>query len=664
MQNARCYKTPGIRVNFLGVDTGGTFTDFVLYDGDRLRVHKVLSTPDAPERAILQGIRDLGLPDDGLRLVHGSTVATNATLEGKGVRTLFVTNRGFRDMLTIGRQARAELYNLQPQPLPPPVPRKLCVETGGRLDADGSVVDALTDADIAALLRLVEELQPEAVAVNLLFSWKDGCHERRIRDALPDDLFVSISSDVLPEIREYERGIATWLNAWVGPLVEGYVKRLRSALPDASLSIIQSSGDTVDADLAGQQAVRMLLSGPAGGLVGAGWLGKLAGEEKLLTFDMGGTSTDVSLIDGEPQLTNEGHIGRWPVAVSMVDMHTIGAGGGSIARVDAGGMLQVGPESAGADPGPVCYGRGGSEVTVSDANLVLGRLRPGAFLGGRMTLDADAASNAMQRLAATMKCSETEAAEGVILVANEHMAAALRMISVERGVDPKDYRLVSFGGAGGLHVCALAESLGMRRAMVPVHAGVLSALGMLATRPGRELSHTWQGILADRNPDEIAEAFASLEERAVTELLKEGIERERIRCDYTLDLRYRGQSNTLNVSWRGVDASEAAFHARHAQRYGHRLDVPVEMLNLRLRARAQASVIDLKACAQHDVETSLLVTMQGYAKPVPQIERSSLAAGSFLQGPALIVEEVSTTWLADGWHCSVDRQGNLMLESG
>jgi len=649
-------------VNFLGVDTGGTFTDFVLYDGDQLRIHKVLSTPDAPERAILQGIRDLGLGDEGLRLVHGSTVATNAALEGKGVRTLFVTNRGFGDLLTIGRQARPELYNLQPEIVPPPVPAELCLETGGRLDASGQVIDPLTAEDLEELLRQVEQIQPRAVAVNLLFSWKDGAPEQRIREALPDDLFISLSSEVLPEIREYERGIATWLNAWVGPLVEGYVKRLRSVLPRASLSVIQSSGDTMDAAQAGDQAVRMLLSGPAGGLVGANWLGRLAGNEQLLTFDMGGTSTDVSLIDGAPQLTNEGRIGRWPVAVSMVDMHTIGAGGGSIARVDEGGMLQVGPESAGADPGPVCYGRGGVEVTVSDANLVLGRLRPDGFLGGRMRLDVDAAYAAMQRLGDAMACSPVEAARGVIAVANEHMAAALRMISVERGVDPKDYRLLSFGGAGGLHVCALAEALGMRHAMVPVHAGVLSALGMLATRPGREVSQTWQGLLAERDETALLAGFGELEEKAVAELLKEGIGRDALECACSLDLRYRGQSNTLNIAWEGIAASEAAFHALHEQRYGHRLEVPVEMLNLRIRVRAAATSLALRRQESTGAKAFSSVGMPGHESPVALIERSMLAPGDRVSGPALILEEVSTTWLSAGWSCDVDPWGNLLLE--
>ncbi|MGD8556035.1 MAG: hydantoinase/oxoprolinase family protein [Chromatiales bacterium] len=657
-------KSINSRVNFLGVDTGGTFTDFVFYDGVQLRIHKVLSTPDAPERAILQGIRDLDIPDEELRLIHGSTVATNAVLEGKGVRTLFITNRGFGDLLTIGRQSRAELYNLQPEILSPPVPADLCVETGGRLDASGQVINPLTGEDLEELWQAVRQKQPRAIAVNLLFSWKDGSLERRIREALPDDLFVSLSSEVLPEIREYERGIATWLNAWVGPLVEGYVKRLRSGLPRASLSIIQSSGDTMDAAQASNQAVRMLLSGPAGGLVGASWLGELAGDDRLLTFDMGGTSTDVSLIDGAPQLTNEGHIGRWPVAVSMVDMHTIGAGGGSIARLDAGGMLQVGPESAGADPGPACYGQGGTEVTVSDANLVLGRLRPGAFLGGRMHLDADAAEASMQRLANAMKCSVTEAARGVITVANEHMAAALRMISVERGVDPKEYRLLSFGGAGGLHVCSLAEALGMRRAMVPVHAGVLSALGMLATRPGRELSRTWQGVLSERDKSGITEAFGELECKAVDELLKEGIAREELECDYSLDLRYRGQSNTLNVAWQDIDACESAFHLQHEMRYGHRLDVPVEMLNLRVRVRAAATRLSLKPQESRRERQMSGVEMPGYDTPVRSIERAALEPGDRIEGPALILEEVSTTWLSDGWHCLVDPCGNLLLEQG
>ncbi len=456
---------------WLGIDTGGTFTDFVLFDGNALRIHKVLSTPQDPALAILQGIRELGVTLPGLQVVHGSTVATNAVLERKGVRTAYIANQGLADVLTIGRQARRELYNLQPPPLPPPVPPELCIEVAARIGAAGERIGSLDGNDRQTLLAKIDALQPQAVAINLLFSFLDAADEELIESWLPDSLFVSRSSAVLPEYREYERGIATWLNAWVGPLVAGYLQRLNRQLAPARVAVMQSAGGTVSAAVAGDMAVRLLLSGPAGGLMGARFIGQQTGHTHLLTFDMGGTSTDVALIEGEIRLTSEGSIGPWPVAVPMVDMHTIGAGGGSIAAVDAGGVLQVGPESAGAAPGPACYGQGGDVATVTDANLVLGRLQPDAFLGGAMRLDTAAARRVMRQLADALGMETEAAAEGIIAVANEHMAQALRVISVQRGVDPGDHVLVSFGGAGGLHVCALAEALGMRHALVPVQAG-------------------------------------------------------------------------------------------------------------------------------------------------------------------------------------------------
>jgi len=646
----------------LGVDTGGTFTDFVLFDGESMRMHKVLSTPSAPEEAILQGIREMGLEQQVFRMVHGSTVATNAALEGKGVATLYLCNRGFKDLLTIGRQARSELYNLQPRQLDPPVAKEWCHETGGRLSAQGDVLQDLSEADLEEIQQVVATLKPESIAVNLLFSWVDARFEQQIRNILPDDIFISLSSDVLPEIREYERGIATWLNAWIGPLVDGYVKRLQQQLPQAAISIMQSSGDTIDASQAGKEAVRMLLSGPAGGLVGASYLGRLAGRKLLLTFDMGGTSTDVALIDGEPRLTSEGHIAHWPVAVSMVDMHTIGAGGGSIAWLDAGGMLQIGPESAGADPGPACYGKGGAAVTVTDANLVLGRLRADAFLGGRMQLDSSAAHAAMQMLAESMQCTTDEAARGVITVANEQMVQALRKISIERGADPKAYTLVSFGGAGGLHVCALAELLGVSEAMVPVHAGVLSALGMLTTRPGRQLSRTWQGELLQRKDAHVDAAFKQLATEAVAALEEEGIPADQLEFERSLDLRYKGQSYTLNIGWSGIHSSAAEFHETHQSRYGHRLDVPVEMLNLRLRVRGEAhDVVIGKLVVEKAAVPLEMLKVAGESSDVPLYHRDELAAGQQFSGPAVVVETVSTTWIAAGWRCTVDAGGNLML---
>ena len=647
---------------FLGVDTGGTFTDFVSFDGARLRVHKVLSTPDAPERAILQGIAELGLSTDGLQVIHGSTVATNAALERKGVRTAYITNRGMADVLTIGRQARRELYNLQPQPALPPVPRELCLEVGVRMGADGVHVAELTAADRSALLASIEQLRPEAVAINLLFSFLDDSDERSIESWLPDGMFVSRSSEVLPEYKEYERGIATWLNAWVGPRVAGYLERLDQALAPAPVAVMQSAGGTVRADLAGRKAVHLLLSGPAGGLMGARLIGQQAGHTRLLTFDMGGTSTDVALIDGDIRLTSEGHIGPWPVAVPMVDMHTIGAGGGSIARLDSGGLLQVGPESAGAVPGPACYGQGGTQVTVTDANLVLGRLQPDAFLGGAMTLDAGAARRVLNQLAVQMGISASEAAEGVIAIANEHMAQALRVISVQRGVDPRQFVLTSFGGAGGLHVCALAEALGMTRALVPVHAGVLSALGMLVAPPSRQLSHTLTGVLDGFAGPELEAQLQVLAGQGRDELQAEGVAAGEIEATFSLDLRYQGQSYTLNLAWQGIEKTHAAFERLHEQRYGHRLEMPVELVTLRCGLHSRPAEIHLPAVEEGVRAEPRHVTVAGYDKPVPVFVRATLTAGQHLDGPALVTETVATSWLPAGWRCDVDSVGNLLLD--
>ncbi len=653
----------------LGVDTGGTFTDFVLYRDDTLEVHKVLSTPDAPERAILQGIAELGLSGELERLavVHGSTVATNAALEGKGVRTVYIGNHGLKDLLTIGRQNRAELYNLQPAAVQPPVPEPLCLESGGRLGADGSVVEPLDEEELAELVAQVTALSPRSVAINLLFSFLDDRFERRIAEALSEatagEVFISRSSEVLPEIKEYERGIATWLNAWVGPLVQGYLQRLRQGLPGVPLSVMQSSGDTIAAEQAGRFAVNMLLSGPAGGLAGARAVARDAGCERLLTFDMGGTSTDVALIDGALQLTSEGRIGPWPVAVPQVDMHTIGAGGGSIAYVDAGGLLQVGPESAGASPGPACYGGGGERPTVTDANLVLGRLLPGAFLGGGMRLDVEAAQRAVATVAAPLGLSVEEAAAGIIRIANEHMARALRVMSVQRGIDPRALTLVSFGGAGGLQVCALAEALGMERALVPIHGGVLSALGMLTAPRGRQLSRTVQGELQSLSVEVIEAELEELESHGAEALAAEGVAGGDLHRRPSLDLRYRGQSYTLNIPWSGdIAAAAEAFHAAHEQRYGHRLQRAVELVNLRLGLEGPTPPLR-PGIVPDDTpgEAELTVKLYGIDGMVPVYRRDELGLGQVVEGPALITETVSTTYIAPGWRARMQAAGSLSL---
>ena len=646
----------------LGVDTGGTFTDFVLWDGEKLHIHKVLSTPSSPEQAILQGIDEMGIDVHGLTIIHGSTVATNAVLEGKGVHTLFITNRGFADMLTIGRQAREELYNLQPKPVAPPVSREDCLETGGRIDASGEIIERLTQKELNRLRDEIEQRNPDSVAINLLFSFLNPDPEIQIESVVPKDIFVSRSSSLLPEYKEYERGIATWLNSYVGPLVEGYLGRLEQGVEDAQVSVMQSSGNTISADSAGVQAVHMLLSGPAGGLAAAHYIGKQIRKSQLLTFDMGGTSTDVALVDGDIRLTSEGKIGRYPVAVPMVDMHTIGAGGGSIARVDEGGMLQVGPESAGASPGPSCYGNGGEDATVTDANLLLGRLLPDAFLGGGMSLDMKAAERAVGRIAESLNCSVKEAAEGIVQIANEHMSHALRVISVQRGVDPREFTLVSFGGAGGLHVCALAESLGMSRAAIPLYGGVLSALGMLVAPRGRVLSQSIIMLATDLDEISLEQSFSQLEKRGRQALSAEGVEKENIELIRSVDLRYKGQSFTLNVAWRGYSLLEEMFHQAHYERYGHNFDFPIELVNIRVKVREQSSPqFSLHNSGQES--HSPVQPVSSEVGEVPVFQRELLSVGEVVEGPAIITEKVSTSLIATGWRCEVDVSGVLLLSS-
>ncbi len=654
----------------LGIDTGGTFTDFVLFDGRSLRTHKELSTPDAPERAILRGMAALGLAPATLRtplaLVHGSTVATNAVLEGKGARTAFVTNRGFGDLLTIGRQARPELYNLQPVAAPPPVPAELCLETGGRLGAHGEIVDPLTARDLDELVSRLAALAPSAVAIELLFSFLDPTFERivatALEAALPPELFISCSVDILPEIREYERGVATWLNAYVGPLMQGYLARLERAVAPARLTVMQSSGLACAPAYAGRHAVNLLLSGPAGGLQAARLVAGLAGCEQVLTFDMGGTSTDVALIDGDLGLTTEGRIGPYPVGVPMVDLHTIGAGGGSLATVDAGGLLRVGPASAGAQPGPACYGLGGSQPTVTDAHVVLGRLPATARLAGSLLLDRDAASRAFAPLAAALGgLSIVEAAQGVIDLANAHMHQALRVISVARGSDPRTATLLSFGGAGGLHVCELADSLGMGAALVPASAGVLSALGMLAVGPGRQLSASLRRSLDVIDDSEVDTMLDALVATGLDELAAEGVDPARVVVKLSVDLCYEGQSSTLNQPWTGADAAAAGFHSAHEQRYGHWLDRAIQVVAVRARLQAPPPLHALpceQSVASGTVEGSTEVHGIG---AVPVWRRDRLPVGSTLSGPMIVIDESSTTWVASGWWLVADELRNLKL---
>lgn len=688
---------------FLGIDTGGTFTDFILFDDESklTRIHKVLSTPHGPEKAILQGIADLAKVDtrldvSNLTLIHGSTVATNAVLEGKGVSTVYITNKGMADVLCIGRQAREELYNLTPVKKPPLIERDLCLEVNSRLSARGEHLQQLSSQDISELTEQLEALAPEAVAINLLFSFFDDSEELKIEKAIPPNIFISRSSDVLPEYKEFERGMTTALNAKVGPLMQGYLMRLRHSLEDrlknCSLSIMQSSGGITSADQAGSYPVNLLLSGPAGGLKGAQTVARASGVKQLLSFDMGGTSTDVSIIDKEIGFTSGAKIGGYPVAVPMVDMHTIGAGGGSIALVDAGGLLLVGPESAGANPGPACYGNGGKRPTVTDANVVLGRLLPQFFLGGNMSLDKAAAVTAVQIIADNLTTDEVpmsveQAAQGIVDVVNDHMVRALRVMSVERGEDPKDFTLVSFGGAGGLHVCALAAELEMTKALVPANAGVLSALGMLAADASRERSRTINKRLKDCETKNIELIFAELVNLAKQELSSSGqpttatanghacnschpvpqsegsfpVKHADIQKILTVDVRYQGQSHALNLPWSGLQNIEPAFHQKHKDSYGHQLDIDIELVNVRVSVIEQRQSFELPEWSPTEILKQEFTTMPGIEEPVPVINRAALKVGQKITGPALITETSSTTWLERYWVVKVDSVGNMIM---
>jgi len=684
--------------HWLGVDTGGTFTDFVYFNGESVRIHKVLSTARHPEQAILKGIKDLGISLAGLQIIHGSTVATNAVLESKGVKTVYVTNKGFADVLSIGRQARRELYNLMPQPVEPLISAAHCLEVDSRLSSDGELMQALNKQNLDDLLKKIKQIKPQAVAINLLFSFLDNQQEQAIKQFLTDcldEVFVCCSSDVLPEYKEYERGMATALNAYVGPLMQGYLSRLNdqlkmtvganlvinsvamSSAATPSLAVLQSSGGTIQAAQAGMHAVNLLLSGPAGGLKGAQFVTQLSGESKCLSFDMGGTSTDVALIEGEIKLTSEGSIGNYPVAVPMVDMHTIGAGGGSVAYVDAGGMLNVGPESAGASPGPACYGQGGSRATVTDANLVLGRLRANAFLGKGMRLDVDAAKQAVNKIALQINRTREETAHGIIRIANEHMVRALRTISVQRGYDPQDFSLTCFGGAGGLHVCALADALKMQRAFVPVHGGVLSALGMLVAAPSRELSHSCIEELSDSNFSQLENIFMDLQSRGINDMQGELTSPPQLQR--SMDLRYKGQSFTLNLPWLddfwidGLKRAEQAFHQLHKKTYGHELAMPVELVNVRLSIKGEKPPFVLPKLSRVSgvsVDTQPepgsysgqeKVMLYGFDQLVPVYKRAELVSQQKISGPALIIETVSTTLIEQDWLCEVDDWGSLLL---
>lgn len=652
----------------IGIDTGGTFTDFVCVEGNRVRVHKEPSTPADPALAIVAGLRHLGV-ETGATVVHGSTVATNALLERKGARAALITTAGFEDVLEIGRQARRAIYDLNVTKPPPLVPADRRLGVRERLDHAGQVIEPLAAGDVTAAVERVRALKVESVAVCLLHAYANPAHETAITRALEHEtgLFVTASHAVLPEFREYERCSTTAMNAYVGPVMHHYLGRLGERLSGHRVRIMQSNGGILSLDAARRQAVQTILSGPAGGAVGGFELGRRGGFAQVITFDMGGTSTDVSLCPGGLNRTSEGEVGDLPIRVPVIDIHTVGAGGGSIAYRDPGGALRVGPQSAGADPGPACYGRGGAEPTVTDANLVLGRLSAPHFLGGTARLDAGAAREAVARFARTMGLTPVQAAEGITRVANATMERAIRVISLERGHDPREFALVCFGGAGAMHAADLARTLGIPRVVVPESAGALSALGLLLADFVRDYSQTLLVPVAGLDARRVEAAFRRLEARAREEFVGEGFKPRQVALERSLDLRYMGQGFELNVP-AGRDVGRR-FHALHQRRYGYADPRrAVELVNVRLLATARTEKPRLRTHvvagpnARGAIIGEIRMVFDGKERRAPLYDRAQLRAGNAFRGPALVVEYSTTAVVPPDFRATTDQWRNLVLE--
>ncbi|HEX4998044.1 MAG TPA: hydantoinase/oxoprolinase family protein, partial [Terriglobia bacterium] len=640
----------------IGVDTGGTFTDFVVVRDGRIDVFKKPSTPGRPEEAILQGIAEVRsrLAGEGIaEIIHGSTVATNALLERKGARTALIATAGFEDVLEIGRQTRRELYNIfvdRPAPL---APRDLRFGAHERILADGAVLEPLDLGQLRESIEQLKKARVESVGVCLLFSFANDSHERAVREALaPLNIPVSLSSVVLPEYREYERTSTTVVNAYLAPVMSRYLTELETRLRPTPIRVMQSNGGAAPAKVVAAAPVRTIVSGPAGGVVGAFHVARTSGYSRVITFDMGGTSTDVSLCDGGIQFTRESEVDGLPVGVPMIDIHTVGAGGGSIAEIDPGGALKVGPESAGADPGPICYGRG-TQLTVTDANVLLGRLLPRFFLGGSMPLSAERIVPAIRQLewARSWK-SIDDLARGVIEVVNVAMERAIRLISVERGHDPRDFSLLSFGGAGGLHAAELARALGIPRVIVPRFPGALSALGLLLADARKDLSRSLL-VSAESGEARVRRAIAELRRTGVEELRREGFDSQNISAAAFADVRYVGQSYELTIplSFPLPRAFTRRFHEAHERRYGHaNPGRPIEIVNVRVALTGRAPKPRLARSARTRTR----------ARPVEQrgritvYDRAQLSHGHVIDGPAIVGEYSSTTWVPAGCDCRVD----------
>jgi N-methylhydantoinase A len=646
------------------VDTGGTFTDFVALSGGRLVALKLPSTPRASERAVLEGLGRLGVTA-ATRVRHGSTVATNTLLERKGARVALATTAGFEDLLEIGRQDRPELYALAPRRVEPLVPPGRRVGVRERLGPGGAVLRPLTSAEAKRAARALARTRPQAVAVGFLHAYADPRHERRMGRALAAlGVPVTLSSTLCPEVREYERFATTVTNAYLMPRVAGYLGGLARGTP-ARLEIVLSHGGTAPPALAAREPVRQLLSGPAAGLAAAWQVARACGYERALTLDVGGTSTDCAYVAGALPRRRARELAGFPMLLPVLDVHTVGAGGGSIASVDAGGLLHVGPGSAGADPGPACYGRGGP-VTLTDALVVLGRIPGEELSGSGLALDRDAARRALAGLARALgRRDAVEAAEGVLAVADARMEAALRRVSVEQAHDPRGAALVAFGGAGGLHACALAGLLGASAVLFPVHAGVLSALGALAGGSRRERSRS---VLTDaRGTATLERAWRELE-RGVRSDFAAG-ERRGLVLERWAEARYHGQSHEVPLT--GGPGLVERFHREHERRYGFAdRERPVEVVTLEVRGAtpdAWAQVARRTSPASRGAASTparARVWAEGHWREAPVWERAALRRGTTVRGPAVVADAGATLWVAPGWTARVNAGGTVVVTRG
>uniref|UniRef100_A0A9E7ZQM1 Hydantoinase/oxoprolinase family protein n=1 Tax=Bosea sp. NBC_00436 TaxID=2969620 RepID=A0A9E7ZQM1_9HYPH len=675
---------PDIRI---AVDIGGTFTDIEILDANSGAIHQIKtpSTPADPSIGLLTGIKQaserFGFPLEAVQyLLHGTTIATNAVLERKLPLGAVVTTAGFEDVMQIGRHGRSDVYAItlaQPQPL---VARRLCFGVTERVNAAGEIAVPLDEDEVRRVATELAEAGVKSVAVCLLHAYANPAHEQRVGAILAEllpDAAITLASDISPEIREYERMSTTALNAMLVPIVQRYTDRLagrlKEELPEAQVYLVQSNGGVSGLAKAGREPARLLLSGPSGGAAAAKRLAAELGEANLVAVDMGGTSFDISVVhEGEVAMVNEGEVDGLPVRLPMIEMRTIGAGGGSIAWVDEGGRLRIGPHSAGADPGPACYGKGGTQFTVTDANLVLGRLDGESFMGGAMPLDREAARKAAEPIAAKLNLSVDQVAAGVIDVANSALATATRLSLFEKGMDPEDFALLSFGGAGGVHACEVADELGIRRVVFPAHASTLSAWGILWSDIAHDLSATQIGLL-----DAMAPALAETSKRLVAEartlLAEDGVPETAQRFEWALDLRYAGQAFDLRVPLDGADFSAAgvakataAFHALHRQRFSYdEPSVPVEIVALRLKAvGGLAKPVPTHAEATeagHSAQQRPVHGRNGFV-PTPVLAREAVSASKPVAGPAIVEEAYTSIYLPAGWTILTHASGALIAD--